>query len=168
MPPFVFSFARLGDWLVSRFGANVILVWGPGEAGVVEKIKGLMNQTPVISPKTENLFHLGAILKACDLHIGNDNGTKHIAVAMGKPTITIYGPQDPISWTYPDPSRHKFLKKAVDCPDCDKTKQKCTELSCLDLITLKDVQKVLVQLLKDLKKTTEKRFVEKIERLTVD
>ena len=161
-------FARLADWLVSQFRANVILIWGPGEKEVVEKVKRLMKEKPLISPQTENLFQLGAILKRCDLHVGNDNGTKHIAVAMEKPSITIYGPQDPISWTYPDPSRHKFLKKGVDCPDCDKTKQKCTELSCLGLITVEDVQKVLVQLLKDLKKTTEKRFVEKIERLTVD
>jgi len=161
-------FARLADWLVSQFRANVILIWGPGEKEAAEKVKRLMKEKPVISPQTENLFQLGAILKRCDLHVGNDNGTKHIAVAMGKPSITIYGPQDPISWTYPDPSRHKFLKKGVDCPDCDKTKQKCTELSCLGLITVEDVQKVLVQLLKDLKKTTEKRFVEKIERLTVD
>ncbi len=161
-------FARLGDWLISRLGANVILVWGPGEAGVVEKIKSLMHQRPVISPRTENLFQLGAILKSCDLHIGNDNGTKHIAVAVGRPTITIYGPQDPVSWTYPDSSRHRYLKEEVDCPDCDKIKHRCTRLTCLDQITVKDVQEVFLQLLDDLKKNKEKNFVQKAEHPAVD
>ncbi|KPL01349.1 MAG: hypothetical protein AMJ91_00280 [candidate division Zixibacteria bacterium SM23_73_3] len=161
-------FARLADWLILNFKATVVLVWGPGEREVVEEVKNLMKEKPIISWETENLFQLGGILRGCDLHMGNDNGTKHIAVAMGKPNITIYGPQDPVSWTYPDFSRHKFLKKRVDCPDCDKIKHKCTKLSCLDLISVEDVQKVFLQLLKELKKTTEKRFAEKIEHLTVD
>lgn len=161
-------FAQLSDWLISRFQATVVLVWGPGEKGVVEKLESLMKHKPSISPKTEDLFQLGAILQSCDLHIGNDNGTKHVAVAVGTPTITIYGPQNPINWTYPEPSRHKFLKKQSDCPDCDKIKHKCQELSCLDKITVEDVQGVFLQLLRDLKKGEERRLVEKIERLTVD
>jgi ADP-heptose:LPS heptosyltransferase len=164
----VARFARLADWLTSRFQATVILVWGPGEKGVVEEVEGLMKQKPVISPETGSLFQLGAILENCDLHVGNDNGTKHIAVAMGKPTITIYGPQDPVNWTYPQPSRHKFLKKNVNCPDCDKMKQRCRELSCLDEITVEDVQEVFLELLRDLEKSKERELVEKIERLAVD
>ena len=161
-------FALLSDWLISRFQATVLLVWGPGERGAVEGVEGLMKQKPVISPETEDLFQLGAILRECDLHIGNDNGTKHIAVAMGKPTITVYGPQDPVNWTYPEPARHKFLKKKVDCPDCDRVKHKCKDLSCLDEITVEDVQAAFLQLLKDLEKGEERKLVEKIERLAVD
>ena len=161
-------FARLADWLISRFRARIVLVWGPGERKVVEKVRDLMKEDPIICWETENLFQLGAILRGCDLHIGNDNGTKHIAVALGKPTITIYGPHDPRSWTYPDSSRHKSLKKKVDCPQCNKIKHKCTELSCLNLITVEDVQRVFLQFLKDLEKSKERRFAEKIERLAVD
>jgi heptosyltransferase-3 len=161
-------FARLCDWLISRFEATVVLVWGPGERGVVEEIEGVMKQKPVISPETKTLFQLGAILECCDLHIGNDNGTKHIAVAMGKPTITIYGPQDPASWTYPEPTRHRFLKAETDCPDCDRMKHKCKELSCLDEITLEDVQEIFLELLRELEKGKERELVEKIERLAVD
>jgi heptosyltransferase-3 len=161
-------YARLADWLISRFNSTVVLVWGPGEKEVVEKVKGLMKENPVISWETENLLQLGAVLERCDLHLGNDNGTKHVAVAMGRPTITVYGPHDPTSWTYPGPSRHKFVKKRTDCPDCDKIKHKCRELSCLDKITVEDVQGAFLQLLRDLKGGEERGLVEKIERLTVD
>jgi heptosyltransferase-3 len=144
-------YARLADWLISQFDAKIILVWGPGEKGVVEKVKHFMKKDPIISWETKGLFELGAILERCDIHIGNDNGTKHIAVAMGKPTITIYGPHSPISWTPPDFSRHKFVKKEVDCPDCNRIKHKCTKLYCLDLIKVEDVQRTFVKLLGELK-----------------
>ena len=158
-------YAQLVDWLIYQFDAQIILVWGPGEKGTAEKIKYFMKKNPVISKETKNLFELGAILERCDLHIGNDNGTKHIAVAMGKPTITIYGPHSPISWTYPDFSRHKFVKKEVDCPDCEKIKHSCTKLSCLDLITVEDVQKTFTELLSQLK---EKTKLEKFEHIAID
>jgi ADP-heptose:LPS heptosyltransferase len=161
-------FARLADWLISKFKATVILVWGPGEREAVEKVQAVMGERPVISRETENLFQLGAILGRCDIHIGNDNGTKHIAVAMGRPTITIYGPQDPKSWTYPDPSRHKFLKTQQDCPDCDKIKHRCTELACLDRITVQEVQRAFLELLKDLEKSQERSLAEKIEYPAID
>jgi ADP-heptose:LPS heptosyltransferase len=158
-------YAQLADWLISQFDAKIILVWGPGEKGVVEKVKYFMKKDPLIFWETKNLFELGAILERCDLHIGNDNGTKHIAVAMGKPTITIYGPHSPISWTYPDFSRHKFVKKEVDCPDCEKIKHNCARLSCLDLVTVEDVQKAFTELLSQLE---EKTKLEKFEHIAVN
>jgi heptosyltransferase-3 len=161
-------YALLCDWLISKFEAQVILVWGPQERKVVEEVSTWMKEKPIISEETKNLFELGAILKKCDLHIGNDNGTKHIAVALGKPTITIYGPHDPASWTYPDTSRHCFLKAEVDCPDCERTKHSCTKLDCLDRITVEDVQATFLKLLKSLLQNQEEGFAEKIEHIAVD
>ena len=161
-------YAQLADWLVSEFDARVILVWGPGEKETVETVKGLMMQTPLICRETHDLLQLGAILERCDLHMGNDNGTKHIAAAVGRPTVTIYSVEDPRSWTYPEPSRHKFLKAEVCCPDCHKTRYKCSELECLNRIQVTDVQRVFRDLLADLKRSAEKGLVRKIERLAVD
>ncbi|HEX7400909.1 MAG TPA: glycosyltransferase family 9 protein [candidate division Zixibacteria bacterium] len=161
-------YAQLSDWLILKFNAQVILLWGPQERTVVEEVNTRMKEKPVISQETKSLFELGAILRKCDLHIGNDNGTKHVAVAMGKPTITIYGPHDPLSWTYPDSSRHRFMKAEVDCPDCERTKHKCTKLSCLDKITVEEVQATFLKLLKSLMQNREEGFAKKIEHIAVD
>lgn len=161
-------FARLADWLTSQFGARVILVWGPGEKHVVEKVRDQMKRKPVVCWETKNLLELGAILEKCDLYLGNDNGTKHIAVAMGKPTVTIYGPEDPRSWTYPDKSRHRFLKAQVECTDCRQVKHKCVELDCLHRITVGDVQRVFLELIKDLRRGQEKGLARKVEHLAAD
>lgn len=161
-------FARLADWLISHLRAQVVLLWGPGEKKVVQEVRGQMKERPIVSPETKNLLQLGAIIERCDLHIGNDNGTKHVAVAVGKPTITIYGPEDPRSWTYPDRLRHRFLKAQTDCPDCEKIKHKCNHLTCLNQITSEDVERVFLQLVEDLKEGEEKGLARKIEYPAVD
>lgn len=41
---------------------------------------------------------MAAMLKVSSLYLGNDSGPKHIAVAVGTPTITVFGPEDPFEW----------------------------------------------------------------------
>ncbi len=125
-------YAKICDWLMNEYSAKIILAWGPGEDKIVWELAAKMKNKPLISPQTPTLLELGAILERGDLHIGNDNGTKHIATALGKPTFTIYGPNSPLSWTYPDPQRHDYIKKEVECPNCEKEKHKCENLECLD------------------------------------
>ncbi len=142
-------YAQVCDFLVSKYKAKIILVWGPGERSVVEKLEGFSKNEVILSPPTPTLQELGAILKRCDLHFGNDNGTKHIAVALGIPTLTIYGPHSKVSWTYPDKKRHRGIQAENLCEDCEKIKHKCERLSCLDSIDSGSVKKEIEKLLKD-------------------
>ncbi len=144
-------YAELIRRLRHRYGAKVIVTWGPGERQVAEKLSKLSDSQGVfVSPRTENLMELGAILTHCHLHLGNDNGTKHIAVAVGLPTVTIYGPHDPVSWTFPDPKRHLYLQGLPLCEDCNKRKHSCQELSCLDRISAEEVYAVCENLIESL------------------
>jgi ADP-heptose:LPS heptosyltransferase len=165
---FLDRYAQLCDWLIDQYNAKIILVWGPGEKPVVEELASLMKKEPIISVPTLTLQELGAILRRCDLHIGNDNGTKHIAVAVGLPTLTIYGPHSEVSWTFPDKDRHKWVKKRVDCSDCEKIKHRCKDLTCLDEITVGDVREKFLELLKGLAGLKEKAEIAKTLRVAVD
>ncbi|MGB2698390.1 MAG: glycosyltransferase family 9 protein, partial [Candidatus Zixiibacteriota bacterium] len=162
------NYSQLCDWLIGQYNAKIILVWGPGEKGIVEKLSSLMKKEPIVSAHTPTLQELGAILKRCDMHIGNDNGTKHIAVAEGLPTLTIFGPHSEISWTFPDPVRHKWVKAKVDCPECEKIKHSCKELKCLDEINVVDVKEKLLELMKGLKSLKEKAEIAKTLRVATD
>jgi ADP-heptose:LPS heptosyltransferase len=44
---------------------------------------------------------LGALLARCALLVANDSGPKHVAVALGTPTVTIFGPTHPATWHPP-------------------------------------------------------------------
>jgi heptosyltransferase-3 len=37
-------------------------------------------------------------IAATDLYVGNDAGMTHLAAAMGRPTVAIFGPTDPAAW----------------------------------------------------------------------
>jgi len=164
---FLDRYAQVADGLKEKYSAKVILVWGPGEREIVEKIASLMKFKPIISAETTTLLELAAILEKCDLHVGNDNGTKHIATAVGVPTVTIYGPHSPVSWTYPDSSRHKFVKKNCPCVNNERKKHSCTKVTCLDSISVEDVQQVLDSIISNLPKL-KKKEVGKTKYTAVD
>jgi len=77
--------------LASKLDANIILIWGSeNEKEDALYIKSNTNNTQ-ISPKL-NLVQLTALIDSVDLIIGNDTGPTHIAWAMNKPSITLFGP----------------------------------------------------------------------------
>jgi heptosyltransferase-3 len=88
------NFARLGDKLVERYEAKVLLLWGPGELQNARAIKAMMHHPAIISPKS-TLKQLGAFLKRCSLVISNDAGPMHLAAILCVPTLGIYGPTNP-------------------------------------------------------------------------
>jgi len=126
-------FAELCDLLVEKYNAKVILQYGPGEESYIADIIKRLKKQVYLDPKT-NLRELAALLQKSSLFIGNDNGPKHIAVAVGTPTITIYGPTNPINWQPEDTKKHFSLQDenlpcikcgARICPKDGSDKMKC-------------------------------------------
>ncbi|MEO6098209.1 MAG: glycosyltransferase family 9 protein [Fibrobacteria bacterium] len=70
-------------------------------------------------------------VSACDLLIGNDTGTMHLAAAYGIPTVTLFGPTDPEKWN-PLTSTPVFLA-TVPCRPCYYlgSMPPCDHFSCL-------------------------------------
>lgn len=115
-------YAEVCRLLGAEYNYSVILLGGPGEEETIDKLGGMIPDIDTIAPRVDRLGLLGAIFEKVELHIGNDNGPKHIAVACGAPTFTVFGPHSHISWTYPDFDRHRYI-----CPaDCS---QSCRELN---------------------------------------
>jgi len=110
-----------------------------GEEEFAEKVAALMSSTTHL-PKIQSLGVLGAIFEKVALHIGNDNGPKHIAVACGAPTFAIFGLQDPNSWTFPDPSRHRWVSPLEFCEMCRSGAHSPTA-DCLAKIPVEEVYK---------------------------
>jgi ADP-heptose:LPS heptosyltransferase len=56
------------------------------------------SDSEIIIEKVSNLRSLAALLATAHSYVGNDSGPKHIAVASGTPTLTFFGPEDPLEW----------------------------------------------------------------------
>lgn len=110
------GFAAVSRALLAE-GKAVLLFWGPGEEDYVQSVAKLAPGAQLI-PKT-NFREMASILGACRLVITNDNGPMHLAVAAGAPTLTVYGPTDPISWN-PGGPRHKVVQlEGLSCLGCN-------------------------------------------------
>ena len=90
------QYARLAEDCKKRYNRSVVLLGaGAGEVALAEKVLhhsrveiiNLVNQT--------RLKEAIAILQQAFLVVGNDSGPLHIAAALDKPTVGLYGPTNP-------------------------------------------------------------------------
>ena len=78
-------------------GVRVVVLLGPVEAGSPLVLgKPAFPGVHSIWPKT--VAHLAALLERVDLFVGNDSGPGHVAAAVGTPTISLFGPTNPVIW----------------------------------------------------------------------
>ncbi len=113
-------YARLAADAALKLDVNVILLWGPGEKPLAEKIAGLSGSPHVKpAPETATLHRLSALLKKTRLLVSNCSGTKHVAQASGVPTLGIYGSSRPENWTPPaDPDHQIVRNETLECIGC--------------------------------------------------
>ncbi len=71
----------------------------------VEKASGL----EVYWAGATDILQTASLIRRCRTMLTLDNGLKHIAVAMGVPTLTIYTGSDPRVWNPPDDPRHMYI-----------------------------------------------------------
>jgi ADP-heptose:LPS heptosyltransferase len=113
-------FASLIDLLVEKNAVNVVLIGGPEEAELAQDVLGMVgNREAVVSlAGRTSLRDLPALLSACALYVGNNSGPKHIAAALGVPTIGIHsGVVDAIEWG-PIGKRAVALRRNMTCSPC--------------------------------------------------
>ena len=113
-------FSALIDMLIERNEVNILLVGGPDEVEIADSlIAGVLRPDCVGTMVGQtSLVALPRLLAACVLYIGNDSGPKHIAAAMGMPTIGIHsGVVDAAEWG-PIGPRAVALRRNMTCSPC--------------------------------------------------
>jgi ADP-heptose:LPS heptosyltransferase len=88
-------FAATASYIRDRYGYRSVIVWGTDhERALAAKIATLAGQSAVMAPETD-LRHLAALIETADLFLSGDTGPLHLAVAVGTPTIGLYGATRP-------------------------------------------------------------------------
>ena len=114
------GFAELSRLLRRDARARIFAIWGPGEEKQIGEVVRLGEGNVQPLPPT-TLGQMAAILQNCSLMIANDNGPKHMGVAVGTRTLTLYGPTRPTDWNPPDDPRHRFFRvPGLGCLGCNK------------------------------------------------
>lgn len=112
------SYAALGRLLRDRLGAKIRVFWGPGERALAEEVARGVGDGAEVTAETRDLSAAAVLMKDCRLIVTNCNGPKHLAVALGVPTVTIHGSSDPKSWNPPDPKHLVARRDELHCIGC--------------------------------------------------
>lgn len=132
------KFAILGDILQEKFDAKIILFGGERDRNVVESVAGLMRQSPFVFEPTPSLRHSILYMNECDLFVSNDTGPMHIAVALGIPTVCLYGPGNRRLYG-PWGDNAYVICKGLDCSPCAPFNDYCKNNKCMKLIEVDEV-----------------------------
>ncbi len=140
-------FADLADLVTAKLGAQVALTQGPRDAAVVEEVCDRA-VAPVTALPVMPLRQIAAILSQAAAYVANDNGTMHIATAVGTKTIGIFGPGEENIWFpyvppyYDAEAGHVALRRDVPCHPCHLdvcNKTGDDFLACMHLLSARDV-----------------------------
>ena len=125
-----------------------LLFHGPGEKACAEEVARVA-QCPdhCILPKTMlSLREMAAVIEKADLHFGNCSSPRHVAVALGTPSLTIIGSAG-TGWTFPSPE-HTDIAKNLPCQPCKSGTCRQGNAPCLTDLLPEDVLPVLMAKLK--------------------
>jgi heptosyltransferase I len=117
-----------------RPAARFYLFGGAGEAGACAAIAaGLGASAENLCGRT-TLVQMGGWLREMDVVVANDTGPLHIAAALGRPCVALYGPTDPAR-TGPFGSGHTVLTSNRDCRPCFSRTCRVGGTPCLQSVT---------------------------------
>lgn len=123
-------FAALGISWIQSTGGSVLAFVGQSEMNLAQEfLRQVDDQLSPIETADRGpirakiaveaglqLRMLAAMLSECNVFAGNDSGPKHMAVAVGTPTVTVFGPEHPFEWhPYPQESHPYFFVEGLPC-----------------------------------------------------
>jgi len=128
-------YAALVTPLRERFGLACVVAGSPDERELAEQIPGGIN----LAGRT-SLRQLAALVERADLVIANDSGPMHIAAAMNRPLVTLFGPTNPVR-TGPYRREDSVLRVDIACSPCYS--RTCSHQSCLRWLEIEPVLKLI-------------------------
>ena len=132
------NFLQTARALQQEFQASIFLFGSKADHAVCEGIRSeLMSGNPRgtvinLAGKT-SLVEMGGWFTQMNLVVVNDSGPLHLAVALGIPVVTLFGPTDPRR-TGPYGEGHRVITSEVACRPCFAKVCKLPEVECMNRI----------------------------------
>ena len=140
-------FAAVANALIDQHDGKILITGSPGDRELCAELRRRIGQPGRVidlSGKT-SIKQLAACLEHCRLYISNDTGPMHIGVAVGTPTVGIFGPGDWQAYGYSPEMSFRLVRTDVDCSPC--TNRQCTTRKCMNAVTVQDVLAAAEELL---------------------
>ena len=109
------KFAGVARHFLQR-GFAVALMGSARERVVCEDVARLAPGAVDIAGET-TLTELAALVRRSSICVTNDSGPMHLAVALGRPVVSVFGPTDPV-WIGPYGRDDAVLRAGIPCSPC--------------------------------------------------
>ncbi len=133
---------------LSRAGYGVVVVGGAADSREGEAI--VAGGLGLNLAGCTSLVETAAVIDRSALLVSGDSGVLHIAVGLGKPTVSLFGPGIAEKWA-PRGARHIVINKSLHCSPCTKfgTTPRCPRgAECMREITVGEVAAAVGEVLK--------------------
>jgi heptosyltransferase-3 len=141
--------AAVIDQLAAEFGASVLLTSGPGEKEIAKgkAILSLCKSKTAARLGDLSLGQLAALIREADLFVGVDSAPMHMAAAVGRPVVAVFGPSLNKLWA-PWGVEHRVVRRHCPCIQmnkivCDKRRV----VNCMDAVPASEVVQAARELL---------------------
>ena len=141
-------FGELARRVTKQCNHDVLVMCGPNERTIANDIVKYSDSPRVFSMADQPL-DLGTA-KACiqrgRLMVSTDSGPRHVAAALGKPLVTLYGPMLPV-WGENPTQRAINLMLELDCIGCHKRACPLGHHRCMRELTVDMVFAAILRML---------------------
>ncbi len=112
-------FASLARQLQTSGKARILVSCGAMDEPVVETLSDSLHASVPVIRTGESIADLAALLERSSLLISNDSGPRHLAVAVGVPTLALFRKHQQREWgSYPATPQCVILEGIDSCPAC--------------------------------------------------
>lgn len=109
-------YATVARSLIDEHGWQVVVVGGPDDATLAERLTARLGGRSVSLAGKLRLAELAALIARAPLFVGNNSGPAHLAAAVGTPPVVLYALTNPQHTPWGVPSR--VLSHDVPCRNC--------------------------------------------------
>ena len=125
--------AALAQILCERLGITPLLLGSPGDAALGRTISSSVSGGMVSVVGRTTLPQAAALIERSALAIGVDTGLLHMAVALNRPTVGIYGPTD--AWrNHEHATGFRAVYESMECAPC-RRRPTCRDFDCMNAIS---------------------------------
>ena len=137
-----------------QYRANFICLGGPKEATQYKPLMDSLaaegiDQIMLNMLGKTTLQEVGALIESCDVVVTADTGSLHIALALNKPVVALFGPTDPKLWGPLTGTFKVLVNDELDCLGCRKRRCPKPDQYCMSGIEPVRVKKAIFELIGD-------------------
>ena len=117
----VAKFGEIARWLRETHGLASVVNLGARDAEIAADVRSEMQKSAVVMDAQLDVRELIALIAGSRIFVGNDSGPAHLAAALQRPSVVIFGVTDPVQWR-PWQAEHRILQTSAtfDHPRGDK------------------------------------------------